>query len=659
MRKRIFYPKLALGNLWRNRQTYLPYLLACVVSVFTFYTMVAINTNGALDGIRSESIVKTFTQIASIILALFCGVLIFYTNSFLVKRRKKELGLYSILGMEKSNIGFIMLFETFFIAVIALTLGIGLGLLLGRLLFISLLNLIRFPVTIEMQFSLTAVLITLALFGAFFLLALATNLLQVHIANPVSLLAGSRQGEKEPKAGWFSTLMGIAFLAAGYFTALFFTSPLDALMFFLLAVVFVIIGTYNLFNACSVAVLKLLRSNKKFYYRPNHFITVSGMIYRMKQNAAGLATICILSCMVLVTVSSTVSLYAGAEDSLMSQYPYGYSLTVDTAEDVPIFLNGAKEIAATNNVAIEDLTEYDEIYFDADETDGVFTATQENLSGFVKFTLFELLTLEDYNRNEGADIKLAHGDALILVTGGRYDKETLTLNGYPYRVTPIEKLGRIINGSPDLTRTITLVLPTRADADAIATAAGETEMSKRRSIRFDVAGTDGEKTKFDEEFTNFINTRENFAGGYGYSFRESGRASWYMTNGGFLFLGIYLGAIFMLATALIIYYKQISEGYDDAQRFEILQKVGMSEKEVKGTINRQILAVFFIPLAVSVIHVAVAFFPVSRVMIIFSVFNIPLLAASTAGTVLVYALVYLLVFRRTAGSYFKIVRRGV
>jgi putative ABC transport system permease protein len=655
MRKRIFYPKMALGNLWRNRQTYLPYLLACVVSVFTFYTMVAINTNGALDGIRSESIVRSFTMIASVILALFCGVLIFYTNSFLVKRRKKELGLYSILGMQKRNIGFIMLFETFFIAAAALVLGIGLGLLLGRLLFLVLLNMVRFPVTVEMRFSMPAVWITLGLFGAFFLLALITNLRQVHIANPIGLLTGARQGEREPKAGWLGALLGLAFLSAGYIVALYFKNPMETLLFFLLAVLLVIIGTFFLFNALSIAMLKLLRGNKKYYYKPNHFITVSGMIYRMKQNAAGLSTICILSCMVLVTVSSTVSLNIGAEDSLNAQFPYDYDLHVDKAEDAPVFADGARKLAEFYNVDIINLTTYDEVIFTADEADGIFTVTD----GYMNITLLTLHTLDDYNRSEGKDVKLNAGEALVFVNGGRYDRPELTLNGHTFKLTPLTKLGKGAYGNPSMGREITLVLPSQTDVESVAnTVAPGIEMVRRRSMAFDLDGAQADKTAFNSQYIDFMNSLEGLQGGYGYTTKESYKESWYMTNGGFLFLGIYLGTIFMLATALIIYYKQISEGYDDAGRFEILQKVGMSDAEVKRTINRQILTVFFIPLVVAVIHISVAFFPISRVMVIFSVFNTALLVATTAGTVIVYVLVYLLVFRRTAGTYFKIVRRG-
>jgi putative ABC transport system permease protein len=497
--------------------------------------------------------------------------------------------------------------------------------------------------------------ITLGLFGAFFLLALITNLRQVHIANPIGLLSGARQGEREPKAGWLGALLGLAFLSAGYIVALYFKNPMDTLIFFLLAVLLVIIGTFFLFNALSVAMLKLLRSNKKYYYKPNHFITVSGMIYRMKQNAAGLAAICILSCMVLVTVSSTVSLNIGAEDSLNARFPYDYDIHVDKTEDAPVFANEARNLARLYNADIINISAYDEVIIAAYEADGIFTVTD----GFQSITLFTLLTLDDYNRNEGKDVKLNPNEALILVTGGRYDRPELTLNGHAYKVTPLNKLGKMIYGSPSTERELTLVLPSQADAESIInTVAPDTEMTRRHRMTFDIEGTDEDRLAFKDKFIDFMNSREDLRGGYGYTTKDSYKESWYMTNGGFLFLGIYLGTVFMLATALIIYYKQISEGYDDAGRFEILQKVGMSDAEVKRTINRQILTVFFIPLVVAVIHISVAFFPISRVMVIFGVINTALLITTTAATVIVYVLVYLLVFRRTAGTYFKIVRRG-
>ncbi|MDL2219228.1 FtsX-like permease family protein [Ruminococcaceae bacterium OttesenSCG-928-O06] len=654
MRKLSFYPRLALGNLWRNRGTYLPYLLACIISIFTFYTLLAINTNGALNGMRGEGVVKSFTLIGTIIMALFCSALIFYTNSFLVKRRKRELGLYSILGMEKKNIALVMFFETIFMAVLALVLGLALGMLLSKLLFWVLLRMVHFPVMLDMPVSLAAAGITCALFGVIFLMALLFNLRQVRLANPIELVAAAKQGEREPKASWVLTVLGLVCIGAGYYIALRFTSPIEALMYFLVAVLLVIIGTYCLFTSGSIALLKLLRKNKKYYYQPGHFISVSGMIYRMKQNAAGLATICILSCMVLVTVSSTVALNAGVEDSLNNQYPYEYAITFYEPADGDLLLSGAEQIAAAEGIKLTALQDYRNASFMADEQDGTFMAS-EDYQGMNLMTLVELFLLEDYNHNEGAGVTLAPGEALLLVTGGRYDGDSLTMNGVPLKVRHLEAMGKANSMSRDLGRSMYLVLPDEAAMNAIL-AGGGVEQPMRRNLAFDTEGSEAAREQFHQDYGAFVGglTTQNY---FNYRSREGGRDDWYASNGGFLFLGIYFGVLFMLAAVLIIYYKQMSEGYDDAARFEILQKVGMGADEVKSTINKQILAVFFLPLVVAVIHVAVAFFPVSRAMVIFGVVNTQLLVVFSLATVLVYALVYLLVFRRTARTYFRIVRR--
>ncbi|MDL2294102.1 FtsX-like permease family protein [Ruminococcaceae bacterium OttesenSCG-928-D13] len=662
MRKLSFYPKLAMGNLWRNKSTYLPYLLACVVSVFTFYTMLAINLNGALDGIRSESVVKSFTAIGAIILALFCSALIFYTNSFLAKRRKKELGLYSILGMEKKNIGIVMFFETLLIAAAALVLGLLLGLLLSRLLFLVLLRLVQYEVTVDMPVSYSAIVITIIFFGAVFLLALLSNLRQVRLANPIDLMSGARQGEKEPRASWLLTLIGLGCLGGGYFIALYFRSPSEALMMFLVAVFLVIIGTFCLFTSGSIALLKLLRRNKNYYYTPRHFISVSGLIYRMKQNAAGLATIGILSCMVLVTVSATVCLYVGAENSLQTQYPSEYELSFDVAEDADTLLTGARQVAVGTGVELADLWDYRIGSLTTLESGGAFNSVAD-FDSISSMTMIGLMPLQDYNASMGENTTLAGDEALLFVTGGSYSGDTLTLDGTTYRVTHLDQLGTQKSGADDLGRTILLVLP---DMDAVERAlearpeavrqARPTETVMRRALTFNLSGDEAAKAQFLSGYEAFI-AGLSTNGYFQYLSREGNRVNWYATNGGFLFLGIYFGILFLLAAALIIYYKQLSEGYDDAGRFEILQKVGMSEGEVRKTINGQILTVFFLPLVVAVVHIAVAFFPVSRAMVLFGVRNTPLLALSTLFTVLAYALVYLLVYRRTAKTYFRIVRR--
>lgn len=498
MRKASFYPKLALGNLWRNRSTYLPYLLACVVSIFTFYTMLAINTNGALNGMRGESVVKSFTAIGAIILALFCSVLIFYTNSFLIKRRKKELGLYSILGMEKKNIAVLMFYETLFVALIALALGLGLGMLLSQLLFWVMLRMVRFPVMMEMPISPAALGITAGFFGLVFLLALLSNLRQVRLANPIDLMAGAKQGEKEPKASWLLTLIGLACLAGGYFVALYFRSPLEVLMLFLLAVALVIIGTYCLFTSGSIALLKLLRKNKKYYYQPGHFISVSGMIYRMKQNAAGLATICILSCMVLVTVSSTVSLNLGASDSLATQYPYEYDLRFDVAEDGDTLLAGAEAVAAESGVELANLWDYHQGGFIAEERDGAFYNANEfdTLTGMI---YVDLMTLEDYNRNTGTSETLAADEALLMPTGGGYDQDSLTINGLSFKVRKLERMGKDSATGRALSRGFSLVVADMETLNAVLAgglAEGQVPPVANRVISFDLAGSEEAKAAF-------------------------------------------------------------------------------------------------------------------------------------------------------------------
>lgn len=662
MRKLSFYPRLALGNLWRNRSTYLPYLLACVVSVFTFYTMLAMNMNGALNGLRGESVVISFTAIGTVILGIFCSILIFYTNSFLIKRRKKEIGLYAVLGMEKSNIGMVLFFETLFTAVIALVAGLLLGMLLSRLLFLVLLRMIRFEVTLAMPVMPQALAITVLFFAVVFLLALLSNLRQVRRTDPVQMMAGAKQGEREPKASWLLTVIGVLCLAGGYFIALYFRSPLEAIMLFLVAAFLVIIGTYCLFTSGSIALLKLLRKNKGYYYQPGHFISVSGMIYRMKQNATGLATICILSCMVLVTVSATVSLNVGAEDSLKVQYPYEYDMVFNNYDDGETLLAGGRKIAEDSGVEIVNLQDYRRLSLMTMQngTDFVESSDDGSLSAM---TAFGLVPLEDYEKSEGPLINpLRVNEVLAFTTGGTYDADTLTLNGITYKLRHLDELGGQKAGQMDIGKTILLVLPDMAALDAAAAArpmnADGTypESRYRRNVAFDLEGTEEGKAAFLATYQQYISelsTNDYFQ----FRPRDEGKEGWYASNGGFLFLGIYFGVLFMLAAVLIIYYKQISEGYDDAGRFEILQQVGMSEYEVKKTINGQILTVFFLPLVVAVVHIVVAFFPVSRAMVLFGVVNTPLLVLATALTVLAYALVYMLVYRRTAKTYFRLVRR--
>ncbi len=662
MHNAAFYPKLAWGNLRRNKSTYLPYLLACVVSILALYTLVAINNNGALDNLPHAAVVASFTGFGAIVLTIFSAILLFYTNSFLIKRRKRELGLYSILGMTKGDIGLVMLFESLFIDAVALVGGLGGGILLGKLVFAALMRLVRFPIDVEMPVSGRAIGITAAIFGVIFLLTLLTNLRGVRKANPLQLLAGAKEGEREPRASWLLTLLGLLTLGGGYAIAIIVQNPIDALMYFFLAAFLVIVGTFCLFTSGSIALLKLLRRNKGYYYTPGHFISVSGMIYRMKQNAAGLASICILSCMVLFTVSFTLSLQVGGEDSLRNNYPHDYRLVFSAPDAGDDVLADVQTMARKKGAEITGMRDVRSFYTmaQAGAESGSYTSVS-NFGGGNNAGI-TLLPLEDYNRAEGSDLFLAEGEALLYCNSGRYDGATLTLNGTEYSLTQLDELGGRPAGGKDIAPGYTLVLPSlqavQQAAEACARRLGTAEVEAvplQRIVQFDLAGSEEAKTAFGASLSVYA---QDAPTPFDYRSLEEQRVAWYSLTGGFLFLGLYLGIVFLLAAAMIIYYKQLSEGYDDHDRYEILQKVGMSHEEVRANISGQIRAVFFLPLVVAMVHVAVAFLPASRLLLVFGITNPWMLALALGITILAYAAIYLFVYRRTAGTYFRLVRRA-
>lgn len=661
MRKLGFYPKLAVSNLLRNRATYSPYLLACVVCVVTFYTMLSINNNAGVQMLRGGYIIAGYSAMGTVLLAIFCSILLFYTNSFLIKRRKKELGLYSILGMEKANIGIVMLFETAFMAMVSLLLGLVSGALLSRLLYIILQRLLKYPVLIDLPFSWSAMGISAVFFGAIFLLTLLSNLRQVHTVNPVELMAGAKQGEKEPRASWILTLIGLATLIAGYVMAIRVENPMDAVGIFLVAALLVIVGTFCLFTSGSVALLKALRHNKQYYYHPRRFISTSGMIYRMKQNAAGLSAICILSCMVLVTVSATVALYLGADEALERRFPRDFTMSLNDSTDAEQLMNGMAPLLAQNGMEITYLHDITYASYFTKRSGDAFSSTTDYGTG-AEMASFQLIPLDVYNRAEQKNETLAPGEALLFCTGTVYEGDTLTLDGIPYRVRPLDTYYGTAYGDDGVGASYLLILPDIAAIEAAMAvrdpAVLEREVGKppyKRQIDFDTTGSAEAKLAFSQDVTDYAGTISTSAT-FSFSCREDERDEWYATYGGILFLGIYFGILFLLATALIIYYKQISEGSDDAGRYEILQKVGMSGSEVKRSINSQILSVFFLPLGAALIHMLFAYNPINRAMMIFGIYSKHLLLLATLGTVIVYALIYALVYKGTARAYYNLVR---
>lgn len=577
---------------------------------------------------------------------VFAVIFLFYTNSFLIKRRKKEIGVYNILGMGKRHIARMMAVETILTAGISILGGLVFGIIFGKLMYLLLLKILHNSV--DMQFSVngTAIVQTVILFAGIFLLTYLYNILQIQLVNPVELLHGGNQGEKEPKSRWLLVIVGVAALGNGYWIALTTEAPLEALLKFFVAVVCVIIGTYALFIAGSIVVLKILRKNKAYYYNPKHFTSVSGMIYRMKQNGAGLANICVLSTMVLVMVSTTVSLYAGMEDILDSRFPRDVSIVCNEADtnNEETLQRLIKEQCEKAGVKITDRVRYRYGSMNA-VLKGNNLEKVEQYYPDNHFYYVEMITQEEYNRIEKQNVSLKEQEILTYTTNGKCGKKQINIAGQNYQVKKeLSEMTSQPKSTAEMYKTLYIVF---ANAEQI-----ERIESFSYADKFNLKGDDGKQKETLEQIQNEF--YEKFPDGTMES-RVLSRSSFYELYGGLFFIGIYLGSMFIMATVLIIYYKQISEGYDDRERYQIMQKVGMSKKEVKRSIRSQVLSVFFLPLVVAAIHVAVAFKVMTKILGVLNLTNVSLFAVCTIITIAVFAVFYIIVYSITAKEYYRIV----
>lgn len=636
------YEKLAVTNLKNNRKTYVPYIFTGVLTVMMFYIIDALSRG---KGITQDTLKKCL-QYATGVIVVFAVIFLFYTNSFLIKRRKKEIGVYNILGMGKRHIARMMAVETILTAGISILGGLVFGIIFGKLMYLLLLKILHNSV--DMQFSVngTAIVQTVILFAGIFLLTYLYNILQIQLVNPVELLHGGNQGEKEPKSRWLLVIIGVAALGNGYRIALTTEAPLEALLKFFIAVICVIIGTYALFIAGSIVVLKMLRKNKAYYYNPKHFTSVSGMIYRMKQNGAGLANICVLSTMVLVMVSTTVSLYAGMEDILDSRFPRDVSIVckqadVDHEEIIERLL---KEQCEKAGVKITD-----RVWYRYGSMNAVLKGDKlENVNQYYPdnhFYYVEMMTQDEYNRIEKRNVSLEEQEILTYTTNGKCGKKQINIAGQNYQVKKeLSEMTSQPKSTAEIYKTLYIVF---ANAEQI-----ERIEPFSYADKFNLKGDDGKQKEALEQIQNEF--YEKFPDGTMES-RMLSRSSFYELYGGLFFIGIYLGSMFIMATVLIIYYKQISEGCDDRERYQIMQKVGMSKKEVKRSIRSQVLSVFFLPLVVAVIHVAVAFKVMTKILGVLNLTNVSLFAVCTIITIAVFAVFYIIVYSITAKEYYRIV----
>lgn len=653
----MFYPKLAVTNIKKNRKSYYPYILTCVLTIMMFYTMDAICKNDGISNMPGGGSMQTVLNMASWITGIFAAIFLFYTNSFLIRQRKKELGIYQVLGMDKRNLVRLLLCETVLTAAVSIGTGLILGILLGKLFFLVLLKMIHFSVPLAFAIEIKSVIRTMVLFGAVFAVTFCFNLLQLRKVDPVDLLHGGNMGEQEPKSKWLLALTGAVTLAVGYGIALMTKSPLSSIGNFFIAVILVIIGTYALFTAGSIVLLKTLKKNKNYYYRPDHFATVSGMLYRMKQNAAGLANICIMSTIVLVLVSVTVSLYAGMNDILKLRFPMEYHVQVTDPdpERVLQMQQIVEEELKREQVELKEKEEMVTLYLagmvNGDTLDilrdgGNFAA--DNVRGIV------VTTLDCYNYMEEKNVTLDEGEVFLCSPEKELQGNAVTIGDRRYQVK--EHLKSVKLERYDDSASIKNVYVVVSDQNELHELAGEYAFEGDQEIVYhQYFEPEGEKEACTAAMKAISERGAQMEGTY-FAWRESSKESFYQLYGGFLFIGIFVGFLFLMGTVLIIYYKQISEGMDDRERFQIMCKVGMSQKEVKNTIHSQVLTVFFLPLGVAMLHVAVAFKVLTKLMAALNLTNVPLEAACTVGTAAVFSVFYILVFFMTSKEYYRIVK---
>lgn len=674
MRKSGFYPKLAWGNIVRNRQFYVPYLLTLMGTAAAFYII------GALAGARDLPVMNRYIYLSMFmtfglfVIAVFAVIFLGYTNSFLMKRRRKELGLYNVLGMGKRNIARMLGMETVYTALIGIGGGILAGLLLQKLVTLLLCRIMAFHGTgFSFYVSREGILATIVLFTLILLGNLLVNLIRVGRQSPMELMRSASAGEREPKSNWPMAILGILALGGGYAIAVFTNNAGMAFALYFPAVILVIIGTYALFTAVSIVALKALRKNKRYYYQPRHFIGVSSMLYRMRRNAVGLANICILSTMVLVMVSGTLALYLNSQQTLEKQFPAELSVAVRyQADQTPAFDGDAFSARLLAELREKDcpaeiLYSYRRFTLSMDEIPGGYfrrheyqsqtkdinfltaadaaAITGEQPADFAPVTLRFPLTAaaEQGSTDEYSEITVdaarlteavpALGGAFVNINAPiwlavRDDAALQTI----WDTQAAAQRIRISGGTPNA---MVWQIFCRLDADS------ETQLTAAGELDFGQGYMDSEVGSWERVD---VDSKENFTQDY------------FSINGGFFFLGLFLGFLFIMAAVLIIYYKQVSEGYEDRERYRIMQDVGLERKMVKESIGSQILVVFFAPLLVAAIHVAFDFQLMLHLLTMFGLHEAGVTLLCTAGTFLVFAVIYGLVYLLTARTYYRIVQ---
>ena len=660
------YLRLALQGMGKNKKIYFPYLLASSGCAMMSYIVLALSSDKDLANIKGGSTAQMALSMGSIVVLLFSLIFLLYTSSFLMKQRRREFGLLNILGMDKGNLSRVMLWESLLSYAVTMVLGIGLGVLFTKLCILLLFQMLGQIPVLNFTISIPALKAVLECFAGIFLLLLGKNLLQVRLSKPIDLLHSVNTGEKQPKANYLLAILGIASLAAGYYIAVTTDSVSNAFNLFFIAVLFVIAGTYLCFISASVAILKLLKKSKRYYYRSNHFVSVSNMIFRMRRNGAGLASICIILTMILVMLSSTLCLRLGCEDALRTRFPEQFRVEAYAGDDFTTDLDPKK--AAEDFLSRKGLTPTKLIGYTYDcailgkegnvlRLVNSLTGDSQNVTTF----LAQVMSLQDFNTRCDKDETLASDEVLLVGKRSLFPENTLDLDGVAqYRVKDIFSTSNLRGEAAILAANACyVVLPTQADVDAFRLYAQEQCSAQGADvyfIRYAVCGFDLDLTDSEQEtlFREMDAAIDNMA----VECRALDRMDFLALYGGLLFLGLLLGLTFLMAAVLIIYYKQVSEGYEDAGRFRILMDVGMTDREIRKSINSQLLTVFFLPLLVAALHTDFALPIISLLLTGFGFHNTLLYYLISGGVFLLTCLLYTAIYSATSRTYYNIVKSG-
>ena len=674
--KKALYARLAWTGMVKNKRLYLPYLLSCGGMVLMFYILMGLSGSPVLENMAGGGSSAIILRLGTVVIAVFALLFLFYTHAFLVRRREREFGLYNILGMGKGNIARVLLWETAITYGMTTAAGLLLGVALYTLAELGMVRLLQVQVTYTLSVSVSSLLATAALFAIIHVLILLDGLRRLRGVSAIALLRSENMGEKPPRAKWVLTAAGAVLLAGAYALAVSIREPLAALLWFFTAVIMVILATYMLFISGSVTLCRSLQRNKRYYYQPQHFVSVSSMAYRMKRNGAGLASVCILATMVLVMISSTTCLYFGQEKAVGSRYPHDLAVTVYGGEhlldeaEVAGLREGVESTIFNFGGKVSNVAEYREVSISGllDGGDIRIDSTGASVTDSTHAIQIHFLPLEDYNAATGQSLTLGDGQVYVAALRTEFNSDTLSIDGGMVRHVMKREIPML--GGPavaDITPSLMVVVP---DFERFVPELQSYLEDKYGwypgaywNYGFDTDLPENQQADIDGVTPNLENALNRYLSGVSSDWgvgvsvesKAGNRADFYGTYGGLFFLGIMLSIVFIFAAAAIIYYNQLSEGYEDQSRFDIMQKVGMTKGDIRRSINSQLLTVFSLPLVMAGLHLCFAFPFIHKLLLLFNLDDRGLLVGTTAVSFLVFAVLYAVVYKLTGNAYYHIV----